>query len=96
MTIPATLWERAAAVQAYITERDTPLDVIAERFGVDRRTLSRWARIACVERRIDRKPPINHGTQYAYSSHRCRCDDCRSAHAFWMRAVRARRRARTA
>lgn len=29
--------------------------------------------------------PINHGTNYAYTKRRCRCDECRAAHSEWAR-----------
>lgn len=36
---------------------------------------------------------IPHGTHSGYSKHRCKCDDCRAAHALYQREWAAKRRA---
>jgi transposase-like protein len=87
---------RAAAVEAYVQEPRTSVADIARRYGVSFRTISRWARAAGVERRIDIKLPIRHGTVHAYCRRGCRCIDCRAAHATRQRALRASNRARVA
>lgn len=65
-----------------------PLPQAAAEVGMTQQTLFGRARFdpawaARVDRALmqGRDPGINHGTSHAYKAHRCRCPECREAHA---------------
>lgn len=65
-----------------------PLVEAAAQVGMTQQTLFGRARFdpawaARLDRALmqGRDPGINHGTSYAYKAHRCRCPECREAHA---------------